>query len=175
MRRSVVIVGGGPAGLSAARVLVAAGLRDVLVLERNPAAGGVPRFCGHRGWGMLDFGRFWTGPGYAARLVQSASGAEIRTNASVLALHPGGELDVSTPAGIERVAAREAGATGAFVMAGVAAGVLGDLAEATAALVATDARFDPDPAAAALADARFARFRAFYAALGPVNRGFAAG
>jgi thioredoxin reductase len=106
VRRSVVIVGGGPAGLSAARVLVAAGLRDVLVLERNPAAGGVPRFCGHRGWGMLDFGRFWTGPGYAARLVQSASGAEIRTNASVLALHPGGELDVSTPAGIERVAAR---------------------------------------------------------------------
>jgi xylulokinase len=76
---------------------------------------------------------------------------------------------------LERVAAREAGATGAFVMAGVAAGVLGDLAEATAALVATDARFDPDPAAAALADARFARFRAFYAALGPVNRGFAAG
>lgn len=106
MRRSVVIVGGGPAGLSAARVLVAAGLRDVLVLERNPGAGGVPRFCGHRGWGMLDFGRFWTGPGYAARLVQSAAGAEIRTNASVLALHPGGELDVSTQDGIERVAAR---------------------------------------------------------------------
>ena len=106
MRRSVVIVGGGPAGLSAARVLVAAGLRDVLVLERNPGAGGVPRFCGHRGWGMLDFGRFWTGAGYAARLVQSAAGAEIRTNASVLALHPGGELDVSTQDGIERVAAR---------------------------------------------------------------------
>lgn len=106
MRRSVVIVGGGPAGLSAARVLVAAGLRDVLVLERNPGAGGVPRFCGHRGWGMLDFRRAWKGPDYAARLVSAAAGAEIRTHASVLALHPGGELDVSTQAGIERVAAR---------------------------------------------------------------------
>ncbi len=106
MRRSVVIVGGGPAGLSAARVLVAAGLRDVLVLERNPEAGGVPRFCGHRGWGMLDHGRAWTGPRYAARLVQLAAGAEIRTNASVLALHPGGGLEVSTPAGVERISAR---------------------------------------------------------------------
>lgn len=106
MTRSVVIVGAGPAGLSAARVLAAAGLRDVLVLERNPVAGGLPRHCGHRGWGMLDFHRAWTGPDYASRLVQSAAGSEIRTNASVLALHPGGGLDVALPSGIERISAR---------------------------------------------------------------------
>ncbi len=56
MIRSVTIVGAGPAGLSAARALRQAGLRDVLVIERNPEAGGLPRFCAHPGWGMLDRG-----------------------------------------------------------------------------------------------------------------------
>ena len=43
----VVIVGGGPAGLSAARRLLGSGVRDVVVLERESEAGGIPRHCGH--------------------------------------------------------------------------------------------------------------------------------
>jgi flavin-dependent dehydrogenase len=39
----VVIVGGGPAGLSAARRLAVSGVRDVVVLERESEAGGIPR------------------------------------------------------------------------------------------------------------------------------------
>jgi thioredoxin reductase len=99
--RSVTIVGGGPAGLTAARILAAAGLRDVLVLERNPVAGGLPRFCDHPGWGMLDQHRLWTGPRYARELVSRATGVEIATNATVTALEPGGRLRVSTMAGPE--------------------------------------------------------------------------
>ncbi len=38
----VIIVGGGPAGLSAARRLLASGVRDVVVLEREREAGGFP-------------------------------------------------------------------------------------------------------------------------------------
>ena len=38
----VVIVGGGPAGLSAARRLAGTGIRDVVVLERESEAGGIP-------------------------------------------------------------------------------------------------------------------------------------
>src|SRR5690606_7843005 len=53
----VTIIGAGPAGLTAARTLRDAGIRDILVLERNPEAGGLPRFAGHLGWGMLDFHR----------------------------------------------------------------------------------------------------------------------
>ena len=97
--RSVTIIGAGPAGLSAARVLVAAGLRDVLLLERNPEAGGLPRFCDHLGWGVLDLHRFWRGPRYARELVTRAAGAEIRTNTTVTAMAAGGSLHVSSPDG----------------------------------------------------------------------------
>jgi thioredoxin reductase len=99
--RSVTIIGAGPAGLTAARMLAAAGLRDVLVLERNPQAGGLPRFCDHPGWGMLDMHRFWRGPRYAGELVRRAAGVEIATNVTVTALHEGGRVEVSTSAGLE--------------------------------------------------------------------------
>jgi cation diffusion facilitator CzcD-associated flavoprotein CzcO len=104
--RSVVIIGAGPAGLTAARALAAAGLRDVLVLEREQDAGGVPRHCGHPGFGMVDFKRFLTGPAYARRLADAAAGAEIRTGVSVLRLAAGGSLEVSGPNGIEALQAR---------------------------------------------------------------------
>ncbi len=104
--RTVTIVGAGPAGLTAARVLCAAGMRDVLVLERNPEAGGLPRNCGHPGWGMLDFHRVWTGPAYARRLVESARGVEIATGVSVTRLDEGGRLVVSTRSGMEAIESR---------------------------------------------------------------------
>lgn len=97
--RSVTIIGAGPAGLSAARVLVASGLRDVLVLERNPEAGGLPRFCDHLGWGLLDLQRLWRGPRYARELVHRAAGAEIRTNVTVTGFESGGRVRVSGPDG----------------------------------------------------------------------------
>lgn len=106
MTRSVTIVGAGPAGLSAARALHRAGLRDVLVIERAQQAGGLPRFCAHPGWGMLDLGRCWTGPRYAAALVRRAEGAEIATGATVLGLEPGGGLRVSFADGVRTVQSR---------------------------------------------------------------------
>src|SRR5258708_40368011 len=104
--RSVTIIGAGPAGLTAARVLRAAGIGDVLVLERNPEAGGLPRFCGHIGWGVLDFHRMWTGPTYARRLVESAEGVDIRTNHTVVAMHRDGALEVNGPSGTTTICSR---------------------------------------------------------------------
>jgi len=70
---------------------------------------------------------------------------------------------------LDRVAAPEAGAMGALVMAGVASGEMPDLAGAAGALVATDRSFDPDLRIAALSEDRFAAFRDLYEGLAPVN------
>ena len=74
---------------------------------------------------------------------------------------------------LARVSAPEAGAMGALVMAGVAAGLLPDLAAATAELIAVDRVFSPDPAAIALGDQRFALYRDLYNATAPISAALA--
>jgi thioredoxin reductase len=93
-RADLVIVGGGPAGLSAAREAAKGGLH-VMVLEREAEAGGAPRYCGHRGFGMLDYGRLWTGPQYADHLRRSVQGVDLRCGHAVTALASCGVVDVS--------------------------------------------------------------------------------
>ena len=95
-RFEVIVVGGGPAGLAAARQLLDAGIRDILVLERETEAGGVPRHCHHPGFGFAHLRRPLTGPAYAARL-REAVAPVIRTRACVLALKPRGEITVAEP------------------------------------------------------------------------------
>jgi NADPH-dependent 2,4-dienoyl-CoA reductase/sulfur reductase-like enzyme len=91
----VIIIGGGPAGLSAARRLLALGVRDIVVLDRESEAGGIPRHCGHVGFGIGQYlGLPMSGPAYARRLVESAAGAAIRTQTAVTSIRPGGRVDV---------------------------------------------------------------------------------
>ena len=68
-RRSIdlVIIGGGPAGMAAAVAAHEAGLRDILILERDSALGGILRQCIHNGFGLHRFGEELTGPEYAYR------------------------------------------------------------------------------------------------------------
>jgi xylulokinase len=68
-----------------------------------------------------------------------------------------------------RMAARDAGAVGALVMAGAGLGLMPDLAEAAERLVQQDRQFTPDPLAIALADERFAIWRALYDQVRPVH------
>jgi thioredoxin reductase len=104
--RSAIIIGAGPAGLTGARVLRNNGVRDVLVLERAPLAGGLPRHCGHPGFGLFDFRRVWTGVSYAQHLIEAARGVKIMTNATVTRIDPQGRIEVATEAGIEKLEAR---------------------------------------------------------------------
>ena len=64
---NLVIVGGGPAGMAAAVAAYDAGERDILILERDCALGGILRQCIHNGFGLHRFGEELTGPEYAAR------------------------------------------------------------------------------------------------------------
>lgn len=104
----VIIIGGGPAGLSAAVALKQAGVARVVVLERESEAGGIPRHCGHPPFGMREFNRIYTGPQYARRLVARAldAGVEIRTLTTVVEARAGGVLLVSGKAGPEEMSAR---------------------------------------------------------------------
>lgn len=103
----VVIVGGGPAGLSAALKLRQEGVNSVLVLDREPEAGGIPRHCGHSPYGMREFQRILRGPAYAARLVREAreAGVQVLTDLTVTALHPGPRVSVTSSSGPSEIMA----------------------------------------------------------------------
>ena len=81
-------------------------MNDVVVLERETEAGGVPRHCHHPGFGFSQFHWPYSGPAYTRRLRRDVEGMDIRTAASVLALWPGGELSVATPTGLETMTGR---------------------------------------------------------------------
>jgi thioredoxin reductase len=86
MSSHVVIVGAGPAGLTAAAELRRLGVDQVTVLEREQAAGGIPRHTDHLGYGIRDLHRLLRGPVYAARLAAAAiaAGAEVRCGTTVI-------------------------------------------------------------------------------------------
>ena len=52
MKRDLVIIGGGPAGLSAAAAARQAGCDDVLLIERDRILGGILNQCIHDGFGL---------------------------------------------------------------------------------------------------------------------------
>jgi len=99
VRVDVLVVGGGPAGLTAAAELRRLGA-TVTVAEREREPGGIPRHTDHPGYGMRDLRRVMTGPRYAARLVDRAerAGVDLRTCATVLNLDATAAL-LATPSG----------------------------------------------------------------------------
>jgi glycerol-3-phosphate dehydrogenase len=82
-----LIVGAGPAGLSAALELKRLGVKDVVVAERESEAGGIPRLCGHTGFGLKDFHRVMTGPSYARRYRELAKEAQLDLRVGIYANH----------------------------------------------------------------------------------------
>jgi NADPH-dependent 2,4-dienoyl-CoA reductase/sulfur reductase-like enzyme len=82
----VVVVGGGPAGLSAALSAREAGAEQVLVVDREAEAGGVLLQCIHSGFGLHHYGEELTGPEYAERALHDAldHGVDVLSGAFVL-------------------------------------------------------------------------------------------
>lgn len=85
MKKQLVIIGGGPAGLAAAVAAYDAGVRDMVVIEREERAGGILKQCIHNGFGLTRFKESMTGPEYAQRFLDEANarGIGIMTNTFV--------------------------------------------------------------------------------------------
>ncbi len=88
IRKQLVIIGGGPAGLAAGIAAREAGVEDLVILEREHEAGGILRQCIHNGFGLHRYGEELTGPEYAARDIARAGelGLDIRCDTTVLSV-----------------------------------------------------------------------------------------
>ena len=88
----LIVIGAGPAGLSAALEAREAGVGKILVLDRLPAPGGILTQCFHAGFGREGL----RGVEYAARLASLAHSAdiEIRQDSAVTGLSADGTATV---------------------------------------------------------------------------------
>ncbi|MBQ2048649.1 MAG: FAD-dependent oxidoreductase [Schwartzia sp.] len=96
----IIIVGGGPAGLSAAHSAVKNGAKKIIVLERDREAGGILQQCVHNGFGLHHFKEELTGPGYAQRcydLIKNCPEVEVLVDTMVLEVHDNKEVIAVNP------------------------------------------------------------------------------
>ena len=73
----LVIIGGGPAGLSAAVKAYDEGVENILVVERDDKLGGILNQCIHNGFGLQRFKEELAGPEYAQRFIKEAMARDI--------------------------------------------------------------------------------------------------
>ena len=92
----LIVVGGGPAGLAAAWSAYEAGLRDILIIERDRELGGILNQCVHTGFGLHYFKEELTGPEYAGRFIRllRGTGIEIKLETMALEITPGREVHI---------------------------------------------------------------------------------
>ncbi|MDQ8708082.1 NAD(P)/FAD-dependent oxidoreductase [Streptomyces sp. LHD-70] len=104
----VLVIGGGPAGLTAAAELKRRGAGHVLVVDREENAGGIPRHSDHTGYGVRDLRRVMSGPAYARHLVRQATdaGVEISTRTMVTGWADTTTVDVTSPDGRHQIRPR---------------------------------------------------------------------
>jgi thioredoxin reductase len=104
----VVVVGSGPAGLSAAIELRKLGVTRVVVVERELAGGGVPRHSHHTGFALRDLHRLMSGPRYAQELVRRAetAGVELLVGTTVTDLRSNQLVQLSSRHGVAMIEAR---------------------------------------------------------------------
>jgi thioredoxin reductase len=108
-QRDLVVVGGGPAGMAAALAARAAGVPDVLLLERDQHLGGILNQCIHPGFGLHQFKAELTGPEYAdrfVRLVKEDPGIEVSLRSFVVRLTGNREISWLRPGALEEIKAR---------------------------------------------------------------------
>src|SRR4051812_25557610 len=102
---TVLIIGGGPAGLAAALELKHLGIDDIKIVEREAEIGGVPRFCHHTGFGLRDLRRVYSGPAYAQEYQARIAKAKLAvlTSTTVTGWAGPRQVRVTSPSGIRDI------------------------------------------------------------------------
>ncbi len=73
----IIIIGGGPAGLAAAKEAQKNNAK-VAIIEREDKIGGILKQCIHDGFGVIKFNQKLTGPEYADRYVQQIDKSKVK-------------------------------------------------------------------------------------------------
>lgn len=91
----LVVVGAGPAGMAAAVKAYDAGVKDILIIERDTKVGGVLNQCVHNGFGLSRFKENLTGPEYAEKFSNQVKERDIDVMLSTMVLEIGKDKTVT--------------------------------------------------------------------------------
>lgn len=109
LKRDLIIVGGGPAGMAAAIAAYENGVKDILLLERDQYLGGILNQCIHTGFGINYFKEILTGPEYAHRFIEKLANIkniDISLKSLVVDLKADKTLTYLKPGSLETVQAK---------------------------------------------------------------------
>ncbi|MFH1394644.1 MAG: FAD-dependent oxidoreductase [Candidatus Omnitrophota bacterium] len=109
IKKDLVIVGGGPAGMAAAGSAHKNGVKDILLLERDQYLGGILNQCIHTGFGIEYFKEVLTGPEYAdrfCRMIEKIPEIEVSLKSFVVGLTCEKILTVLKPGLVQEIRAK---------------------------------------------------------------------
>jgi len=73
----IIVIGAGPAGMSAALKAYEMGIKNILLVDRLPEPGGILQQCVHDGFGLQKFKEDLTGPEFADRYIKKLGDTDI--------------------------------------------------------------------------------------------------
>lgn len=104
----VAVIGGGPAGLSAAISAKENGAEHVIVIDRNNWFGGILPQCIHDGFGVEETGKSMTGPEYAEIYIKTAEKKDVQlmNETMVLKFNNNKEITAINRDGLHKIKAK---------------------------------------------------------------------